>query len=478
MALEAADRSEADAHWCSCKPALESGPDADPYPGLLPPRREHAEQTGPLLGVPRRRLRSGCAMDTLFTRVAGLDVHLKGVQVAVRCRQESGTLVKQVRSFGTMTQDLRALADYLQSLDVTHVAMEATGVLWKPVWNVLDGRFTLLLVNPRHLKKVPGRKTDVTDAEWLAQLLQCGLLRGSFVPPRPVRELRDLTRLRAQLIGEHTRAANRLHKVLEDANIKLGAVASDVLGKSGRRMLAAILNGQADPDVLAEMALGALRKKIPELKRALDGHVTEHHRFVLGRLLSHLSYVESQLERFDERIAHRLDERLPAEARQRLDRIPGVNRTTIENVIAEIGVDMAVFPDEHHLASWCGICPGNEESAGRRLRSRTRKGNRWLRRALAEAAWAAGKVKASYFRAQFRRLASKRGKKRALVAVGHALLVVIYHVLKNGVEYTDLGPDYFDRLEPARLRRYLVKRLQGLGYDVTLTARTPAGSVA
>jgi transposase len=417
-------------------------------------------------------------MDTLFSKVAGLDVHLKGVQCAVRCRQESGTLVKQVRSFGTMTQDLRALADDLQSLGVTHVAMEATGVLWKPVWNVLDGRFTLLLVNPRHLKKVPGRKTDVTDAEWLAQLLQCGLLRGSFVPPRPVRELRDLTRLLAQLIGEHTRAANRLHKVLEDANIKLGAVASDILGKSGRRMLQALLNGQADPDVLADMALGALRKKIPQLKLALDGHCTEHHRFVLGRLLSHLSYVESQVERFDDRIAHRLDELLPAEARARLDRIPGVNRTTIENVIAEVGVDMGVFPDEHHLASWCGICPGNEESAGKRLRSRTRKGNRWLRRALAEAAWAAGAVKASYFRAQFRRLASRRGKRRALVAVGHALLVVIYHVLKHGTEYSDLGPDYFDRLEPDRLRRYLVKRLRGLGYDVTLTARTPAGSVA
>lgn len=417
-------------------------------------------------------------MDTLVFEVAGLDVPLKGARCAVRCRQESGTLVAQVRPFGTMTRGLRALADYLQALGVTHVALGATGVLWKPVWNVLDGRFTLLLVNPRHLTKVPGRTTDVSGAEWLAHLLQCGRLRGSCVPPRPVRELRDLGRLRAQLIGEHTRAANRLHKVLEDANIKLGAVASDILGKSGRRMLQALLNGRADPEVLADMALGALRKEVPQLKLALDGHCTEHHRFVLGRLLSHLSYVESQAERFDERIAHRLAESLPAEAHARLDRIPGVNRATIENVVAEIGVDMAVFPDEHHLASWCGICPGNEASAGKRLRSRTRKGNRWLRRALAEAAWAAGQVKAGYFRAQFRRLASKRGKERALVAVGHALLVVVYHVLKNGVEYTDLGPDYFDRREPERLRRYLVKRLQGLGYDVTLTARLPAGSVA
>jgi transposase len=461
------------------EPVLESGPDADPYPGLLPPVvGEHAEQTGPLLDVPRRRLRQECAMDTLFTKVAGLDVHLKGIQCAVRCCQESGKLIKQVRSFGTMTGDLRALADYLQSLGVTHVAMEATGVLWKPVWNVLEGRFTLLLVNPRHLKKVPGRKTDVTDAEWIAQLLQYGLLRGSFVPARPLRDLRDLTRHRAQLAGEHTRVANRIHKLLEDANIKLGSVASDVLGKSGRKMLQALLNGERDPAVLANMALGALRDKIPQLTRALDGHCTEHHRYMLGRLLSHLGYLEGQSEQFDQRIGRRLGELLANSAYEQLDRIPGVNRRMIENVIAEIGVDMTIFPDEHHLASWTGICPGNEESAGKRLRSRTRKGNRWLRRALAEAAWAASRTKNSYFRAQFRRLASKRGKKRALVAVGHALLVVIYHVLKHGVEYSDLGPDYFDRLEPERLRRYLVKRLQGLGYDVMLTPRIPDASMA
>jgi transposase len=412
-------------------------------------------------------------MDTLFMKVAGLDVHLKRIQCAVRCRQESGKLFTQVRSFGTMTRDLRALAGYLQQLGVTHVAMEATGVLWKPVWNILEGRFTLLLVNPRHLKKVPGRKTDVTDAEWIAQLLQHGLLRGSFVPARALRDLRDLTRHRAQLAGEHTRIANRIHKLLEDANIKLGAVASDVLGKSGRKMLRALLHGQEDVEQLADLALGVLRKKIPQLKLALEGNCTEHHRYVLGRLLSHLGYVERQTQEFSHRIAQRLDQLLAAPDRERLDDIPGVNRTTIENVIAEIGVDMTIFPDEHHLASWTGICPGNEESAGRRLRSRTRKGNRWLRRALAEAAWAASRVKNSYLTAQFRRLAAKRGKKRALVAVGHSLLVIIYHVLKNRVEYRDLGPDYFDRLEPERLRRYLVKRLQRLGYNVTLSPRNP-----
>jgi transposase len=415
-------------------------------------------------------------MDTLFTNVAGLDVHRKSIACAVRCRQPSGKLLSQVRSCGTMTRDLRALADYLQGLGVTHVALEATGVLWKPVWNIFEGRFTLLLVNPRHLKKVPGRKTDVRDAEWIAQLLQCGLLRGSFVPPRPVRQLRDLTRQRAQLAGEHTRVVNRIHKLLEDANIKRGAVASDVLGKSGRAMLVALLNGEQNPQKLAELALGRLRGKIPQLQQALEGHFSEHHRFLLRRLLSHVSYLEGQSEQFSAHIAGRLNELLPAAVVQRLDRVPGVNRTTIENVIAEIGTDMRVFPDEHHLSSWCGMCPGNEESAGRRLRSRTRKGNRWLRRALAEAAWAASHVKDSYLSAQYRRLAGRRGKKRALVAVGHSLLVILYHVLKNNVEYQDLGPDYFERLEPERLRRYLVRRLQGLGYDVTLAPKAAEDS--
>jgi len=294
-----------------------------------------------------------------------------------------------------MSRDLRALADYLQSWGVTHVAMEATGVLWKPVWNVLDGRFTLLLVNPRHLKKVPGRKTDVSDAQWIAQLLECGLLQGSFVPPRPVRELRDLTRHRAQLTAEHTRVANRVHKLLEDTNVKLGAVASDVLGVSGRMMLRAMLNGETDAGKLADLALGKLREKIPQLRLALEGHCTEHHRFLLRRLLSHLNYLESQIEEFSKRIGPELDKLLSVQKQQRLDAIPGIGRISIENVIAEIGPDMGVFPDEHHLSSWTGICPGNEESAGKRLRSRTRKGNRWLRRALAEAAWAASHKKDS-----------------------------------------------------------------------------------
>ena len=330
-------------------------------------------------------------MDTIYDRVAGLDVHQKFITVGVRCRLETGKLFAEVRTFGTMTRDLMALADYLEALGVTHVAMESTGVLWKPVWNILESRrFTLLLVNPRHVKQVPGRKSDVSDAEWIAQLLQCGLLQGSFVPKRELRELRDLTRYRAQLVSEPTRVANRVQKVLEDANIKLGAVASDVLGKSGRAMLWALNRGERDPDKLADLALGRLRAKIPELKLALEGHFSEHHQFLVEHLLRHLDDLEREIEQISQRIGERLPSILDDERLRRLDAIAGVNRTTIENVVAEIGADMSQFPDEHHLSSWAGISPANEESAGKRLRNSTTKKNRWLRRAITEAAWAAG----------------------------------------------------------------------------------------
>jgi len=414
-------------------------------------------------------------MDTIFAKVAGLDVHQKFITVGIRCRLETGKLFAEVRTFGTMTRDLMALADYLEALGVTHVAMESTGVLWKPVWNILESRrFTLLLVNPRHVKQVPGRKSDVSDAEWIAQLLQCGLLQGSFVPKRELRELRDLTRYRAQLVSEATRVANRVHKVLEDANIKLGAVASDVLGKSGRAMLWALNGGERDPDKLAELALGRLRAKIPELKLALEGHFSEHHRFLVEHLLRHLDDLEREIEEISQRIGERLPSILDDERLRRLDAIAGVNRTTIENVVAEIGADMSQFPDEHHLSSWAGISPGNEESAGKRLRNSTTRKNRWLRRAIIEAAWAAGRTKNSYLGAQYRRLAPRRGKKRALIAVGHSLLVIFYHMLKYDVEYQDLGVDYFAKREPERLRNYLVKRLQLLGYQVSLTPQTDA----
>lgn len=412
-------------------------------------------------------------MDTTYVSVAGLDVHHKSIQCAVRSPGPSGKAALHARSFGTTTQELRALAAYLESFGVTHVALESTGVLWKPVWNILEGSFTLCLVNPRHLKKVPGRKTDVSDAEWIAQLLAYGLLKGSFVPRREIRDLRDLTRHRAQLTGEKTRVANRLHKLLQDTNVKLDAVATDILGKSGRAMLHALLNGRMDAAQMAELARGRLRAKLPQLRLALEGRVTEHHRFELKRLLAHWDFLEGELQTLSEEIAVRLSSLLADEDVARLDAIPGVNITVIQNVIAEIGPDMSVFPDEHHLCSWAGICPGNEESAGKRLRSATRRGNRWLRRTLTEAAWAASRAKESYFLAQYRRLAARRGSKRALVAVAHALLVTIYHLLKDRQEYHDLGRDYFDRLDPERLQRYLVRRLEALGLDVNVTPHNP-----
>lgn len=415
-------------------------------------------------------------METIYCCVAGLDIHKNNIVVCLRYTRSDGSLQEDVRTFATMTDDLLALADWLSQHQVTHVAMESTGVLWKPIWNILEGyEFQLQLVNARELKQVPGRKSDVRDCQWIAHLLACGLLRSSFVPERGQRQLRDLTRHRAQLHGEHTRCVNRIHKVLQDANIKLSSVATDILGKSGRDMLAALVAGQEDAEAMAELARGKLRKKIPDLKRALRGHVLEHHRFMLEQLLDHLALLEDQLESFSRRIEEELRPFVDDRLLQRLDAIPGVNRVTIENVVAEIGVEMDQFPTAEHLASWAGLCPGNEESAGKRKRRRTTKGNVWLRRALCEAAWAAGRSKDTYFQAQYRRLAGRRGKKRAIVAVAHSLLVVFYHLLKDKrLEYHELGGNFFDTLDPIRLRRHLVKRLESLGYEVTLAERSAA----
>ena len=337
-------------------------------------------------------------MEPIYRSVAGIDVHQKILWVAVRCVGPKGDVREEIESFGTMTRDLLRMSEWLAAKGVTHVAMESTGVLWKPVWNMLDGSFVLLLVNPRELKQVPGRKSDVSDCQWIAQLLQCGLLRSSFVPSRPQRELRDLTRHRAQLTAEHTRIANRIHKTLEDANIKLGAVASDILGKSGRAMLQALVDGQQDPVKLGRAGRKRLRGKIPQLQEALHGHFTEHHRFMLEHLLEHLRQLEEQIEQFTVRIEKWISSLVDAETVERLDAIPGVNRVTIENVIAEIGADMTAFPTPEHLSSWAGMCPGNEESAGKRIRNRTTKGNRWLRRALEAAAWAASHTRTATWR--------------------------------------------------------------------------------
>ncbi len=413
-------------------------------------------------------------MDIIYQRVAGLDLHKETIVAAIRCIGPAGKLQTDLRTFGTMTRELLELSDWLAAQGVTHVAMEATGVLWKPVWNILDGRFQWLLVNPRELKQVPGRKSDVKDAQWIAQLLQHGLLRSSFVPGRPQRELRDLTRHRAQLQGEHTRAANRIHKLLEDANVKLGVVASDILGVSGREILDRLVAGEEDAAKLAQSARGRMKPKIPRLELALQGKFGDHHRFMLKQLLSHLDHLDQQIAQFNARIEELMVPFVDQELQEKLDAVPGIDLNTIQNVVAEIGTDMGQFPSDAHLASWTGICPGNEESAGKRKRSKTTKGNRWLRRALTQAAWAATHTKDSYLGAQYHRLAGRRGKKRALVAVAHTLLVIIYHIIKYRVDYQDLGPDYFLRLEPERQKRYLVKRLEQLGYDVQLAEKQAA----
>jgi len=407
-------------------------------------------------------------MEPIYTSCCGLDVHKRSIQACIRRLGPDGRIHQETRSFGTMTRDILEMADWLAVAGVTHVTMESTGVYWKPIYNLLEGRFTLLLVNARHVNHVPGRKTDVKDCQWLAQLLQCGLLKGSFIPPRPQRELRELTRHRTQLVAEKTRAANRIQKVLEDANIKLASVASDILGASGRDMLRALIAGEQDPAKLADLARRQLRSKIPQLGLALEGQVTEHHRFVLGELLDHLEYLESQIERFTRRIeevSHPF-----ASAIDLVTQVTGLEQRAGQNVVAEIGATMEPFPSEHHLASWSGVCPGSNENGGKRKSGKTPKGNRWLRSALVQAAWSAVRKKDSYFQAQYRRLAARRGKKRAILAVAHSLLVVIYHILKTGSTYKNLGDDYFDKLNKNRLLPYLVRRIKDLGYQVTLEA--------
>ena len=376
-------------------------------------------------------------MDILYPCCAGLDVHKRSVQACVRRRAADGQLTAQSRRFGTMTADLLELADWLAAQGVTHVAMESTGVYWKPVYHLLEGRFALLLVNAQHIKRMPGRKTDVTDAGWIAQLLQHGLLAPSFVPPPEVRALRDLTRQRTQLIGERASAANRIQKVLEDANIKLAGVATDVLGKSGRAMLRALIAGATDPAALAALARGSLKKKAPALRQALQGRVTDHHRFLLGMLLEQAEHLEGQVARFAARIAA-LMAPFAADA-ARIQKAPGIGSQAAEVVVAEVGTDMAQFPSSGHLSSWAGLCPGNHESAGKRHGGRTTKGSQWLRTALVQAAWAASHTKGTAFAAAYRRWVKRLGKKKALVALAHKILTVIYTLLKTQTEYREPG---------------------------------------
>jgi len=407
-------------------------------------------------------------MDVVNTRCCGLDVHLKTVVACVLLTQDDGTVVRKTHTFKTMTEELLALRDWLDRWGVTHVAMESTGVYWRQVYNVLEdeGR-TLLLVNAQHIKAVPGRKTDVKDAEWLADLLRHGLLAPSFIPPQPIRELRELTRYRATLLRERTAEINRLQKTLEGANIKLGVVASDVLGASGRDMLQALVAGERDPEVLAELARGRLRAKLPELRQALTGRMQPHHATLLAHILAHIDFLEQTIAALQGEIAHRLG---PYEEEIALAQtLPGIKATAAATTLAEIGTDMTRFPTHRHFASWAGVCPGNKQSGGRRLSGKTTPGNAWLRAVLGEVAWAAIRTKDSYFRAQYYRLARRRGKNKALMAVAHSMLVALYHVLREKRPFQDLGADYFDQLDTTRIERHHVRRLEQLGFKVDLT---------
>jgi transposase len=366
---------------------------------------------------------------------AGLDVHKKAVVACVRRVGPEGTVSSQVRTFGTMTAQLLELSDWLESQGVHHVAMESTGVYWKPIFNILEGDFAVILVNAQRLKTVPGRKTDVKDAEWIAQLLQYGLLSPSFIPPPEIRQLRDLTRQRTQLIRDRATVANRIQKVLEDANIKLGDVASDVLGVSGRAMIQAIIAGEDDPGHLAELARRRLRGKIPTLKQALRGRVTEHHRFLLRALMDQIASLEGLIARFDARIEEAMTPFTAAA--ERLRGIPGVGQQAAEVIVAELGTDMAQFPTAGHLASWAGLCPGNDESAGKRRSGKTTKGSQWLRTTMVQAAWAASHTKRTIFSACYQSWAKRLGRKKALVAVAHKMLVVIYLLLKRHTDYRE-----------------------------------------
>lgn len=403
-------------------------------------------------------------MQVLHSRCCGLDVHKDSVVAAVLLEKDPA----RVCTFGTTTAELLRLGDWLASLGVTHVAMESTGVYWKPIWNLLEDRFELMLVNAQHIKQVPGRKTDVADCQWIAQLLRHGLLRPSFVPDRAQRQLRELTRGRASLVADRARIANRVQKVLEDANVKLGSVVADILGKSSRMMLERLIEQpDASPDSLAELAHPTMRRKIPRLRLALTHGMTEHHRFLLRQLLEQVDHYDRQIAAFESRIAEMM--RPFDEAVRALDAIPGINRRSAQGILAEIGVDMTRFPTAAHLSSWAGLCPGNNESAGKRRSGRCRDGNRWLCQMLVQCAWSAARTKRSYFHQQYHRLKLRRGHKRAVVAVAHSMLVTVWHLLSKPTDpYVDLGPDHFNRTDTDRQRQALVRKLKNLGYDVHL----------
>ena len=411
-------------------------------------------------------------MEVVYEHCCGLDIHKKTVVACVVVSGSGKQPHKEIRTFNTMTADLLELADWLTAQRVTHVALESTGVYWKPAWNVLESSFTLLLVNARHIKQVPGRKTDVKDGEWIADLLRHGLLRASFVPDRPQRELRELTRYRTTLVRERSAERSRIQKTLEGAGIKLGDVASDVLGASGRQMLEALVRGVTDASLVADMAKGSLRGKRPQLERALTGEFGAHQRFLVGQQLAHLDGLDVFIDQLSQEIGERL--RPVQDKIERLDAITGVGLRTAQVFLAEIGTDVKRFPTAAHLASWAAMCPGNNESAGKRKSGRTGKGNQWLRTALVEAAHAVSHTKDTYLYSQFHHVAARRGKKRALVAVGHSILRIIWHLLEHDCEYVDLGSRYLEERDRQQIQRRLVRRLEDFGYKVKLEPASAA----
>jgi transposase len=405
-------------------------------------------------------------MQVVYRRCCGLDVHMDAVTACVLILGENGAREVRKKEFRTDLKSLYNLMLWLFACKVEHAAMESTGVYWKPVWNVLEGQIPVLLANPYHMKNIPGRKTDQNDAEWIADLLAHGLLRASFVPPREIRDLRDLTRYRVKLSQECNRIHNRIEKILEDANIKLGSVASDILGVSGREMISRIAAGCERPDEMADLAINQLHASRAEVRRALYGRVRDHHRYMLQQLLEDLDHVETKMLRVEAEIIRQMQ---PYEEQmRRLLTIPGINVITVWTLIAELGVDMTKFADADHAASWAGLVPGNHESAGKRKSGRTRYGNRWLRRALCQSAWAVSHKKDCHLTAFFFRQASRRGEKKAIIATAHRLLVIAFHILQDGSEYRESGGDLYDRLHPERTRKRLTRRLQRLGFEVSL----------
>jgi transposase len=405
-------------------------------------------------------------MESVIERGAGLDVHQATVVATVRVPGPAGDREPVTQTFGTMTADLLALRTWLQAFGVTHVAMESTGIYWKPVYYVLEGAFTLLVVSLDQLKRPPGRKTDVKDSEWLAQLLEWGLLRGSFVPPPPIRELRDLTRYQLQQTRDRAQEINRLCKVLEDAGLKLTTVMTDVMGASGRAMLLALVDGTTDPEVLADLARGRLRQKLPALRRALTGRFRRHHGFLIEQILTKVDFLDETIGRLTEEIDARLRPFEPMLAN--LDTIPAVARQTAISLVAETGGEMRHFPTAGHLCSWSALCPGHNESAGKRRSGKTRKANRYLRAALIQAALAATRAKGSLLQAKYYRVKTRRGHKKAVVAVAHQILEIAYYIMRDGTTYRELGADYHDRRDAERAAHRHVRRLEALGYRVTV----------